>query len=395
MPRRGENIYKRKDGRWEARILKPDGKYKSVYSKSYKEVKEKKRTYEDNLQIKEIPLNSIDKVSSQFESWLNSDSVRQLKPSTYEYYYRCIKNYVIPYFNKDKNQRITVLSVHTFVKSIRNNNSLSEAYKRKILAVFKTALRSILKGSGESALVLETVKLPAVPNQEILVFSMKEQRIIEDTILHYADKRALGILLSFYTGIRLGELCALKWEDLDFETRTITITKTVSRLKNFEGGENKTILLVGSPKSIKSIRKIPLPSFLITMLDKYNQCKNDNGYIISGSEMPVEPRTYQKLYASVLKKARVKYRKFHAIRHTFATRSLELGVDIKTLSDILGHSSVSITLNTYAHSLMEQKIIAIEKLNSMHYMFMESDSFIVNEFVKQPESPMVMSSLRR
>ena len=109
--------------------------------------------------------------------------------------------------------------------------------------------------------------------------------------------------------------------------------------------------------------------------------ENENCYVLSGSDDPLDPRTYQRLFKKILDAAGVKKRKFHAIRHTFATRALELGVDIKTLSEILGHTNVSITLNTYAHSLMEQKKKAIDKLNEMHIIQMESDSYAVTDFV--------------
>lgn len=386
MARRGENIYKRKDGRWEGRLLKTDGKYKSVYGKTYREVKEKKKNYQEQLQLHEDRPKAANNVSGLFASWLKSDTVRQVRPSTYEYYHCCIFKYVIPFFNKDKNQQLTVFSVHAFVKSIRDNCSLSEAYQRKILTVFKTALRKILKGSAGYSTILDTVKLPAVQNEEVQVFTMKEQRLIEKAALKYNDCRALGILLGFYTGIRIGELCALKWGDLDFEARTMTVMKTVSRVKNFKEGENKTTLLVRAPKSHKSTRKIPMPDFLVKISENYRMFENENHYLFSGTKNPAEPRTYQKLYKRILEEAGVKYRKFHTIRHTFATRALELGVDIKTLSDILGHANVSITLNIYAHSLMEQKKIAIDKLNELHASFMQDVSFTVNDFVTLPKT---------
>ena len=142
------------------------------------------------------------------------------------------------------------------------------------------------------------------------------------------------------------------------------------------------MLLVGSPKSKKSVRKIPLPDFMLKhSAELKTYYANENNYVISGTDTPIDPRTYQRLYNNVIKSAGVKYRKFHAIRHTFATRALEVGVDIKTLSEILGHASVSITLNIYAHSLMEQKKIAMDKLNNMHITYMEPVSLTVKNSV--------------
>ena len=378
MPRRGENIYKRKDGRWEGRILKPDGKYQYVYAKTYKEVKEKKNNFQEYVKPhKEKAPGAAKSATGLFELWLKCGVVNQVKPSTYENYYRCIQKYVVPFFRKT-DDRITELQVEQFVKLISDNASLSESYRRKIISIFKSALREILKGSVEYAPIIEKVKLPKAENTVVQVFSVKEQRLVENAVKHSEDKRALGILLCFYTGIRLGELCALKWGDIDFEAGTMSIVRTISRIKNFQQPANKSTLLVGMPKSRKSIRKIPLPGFLLKLANELEMyAENENYYVLSCSKNPIEPRTYQKLFKRILASAGVEDRKFHAIRHTFATRALELGIDIKTLSEILGHSNVSITLNIYAHSLMEQKKIAIDKLNDMHITHMEIDPFAV------------------
>lgn len=381
MSRRGENIYKRKDGRWEGRILKPNSKYQYIYAKTYKELKEKKKNLQEDLILynNKTP-NSFKNSVHLFELWLENDVVNRVKPSTYENYYRCIQKYVIPFFKKTENIRISEFSVVQFVELINNNVSLSSSYKRKIISIFKTALNDILKGSSEYESIINKIKLPKVKNTTVQVFSIKEQRLIENAALCSNDIRAVGIVLCFYTGIRLGELCALKWNDIDFEAGTMSITRTVSRTKNFLKEGNKTMLYVGMPKSQKSIRKIPLPEFLMKLSNKY-KIESDNCYILSGTNTPFDPRTYQKIFKKILASAEVKDHKFHAIRHTFATRALELGVDIKTLSEILGHSNVSITLNIYAHSLMEQKKIAIDKLNKMHIMYMKPDTFAVNNSV--------------
>jgi len=381
MPRRGENIYKRKDGRWEARILRPDGKYKYVYAKTYKEVKEKKNNFKEG-QTQERTPDTIKCASQLFEQWLNKSFHSCIKRSTYENYYSCMYKYVIPFFRYSDNDQLTEFQVGQFVKSIYENTSLTNSYKKKILSIFKTALREIIKTSGNNASITEIIKLPKAENSAVQVFSIKEQRLVENAAMHSKDKRLLGVLLCFYTGIRLGELCALTWEDIDFEAGTMSINKTVGRTKNFQPSEAKTSLLISMPKSQNSIRKIPLPGFILKMSGESRIHKQgENCYILSGSDTPLDPRTYQKLFKKLLVSAGVKNRKFHAIRHTFATRALELGVDIKTLSEILGHSNVSITLNIYTHSLLEQKKIAINKLNDMHLAHMEIASLAVTTSV--------------
>lgn len=372
MPRRGENIYKRKDGRWEGRSLKQSGKYQYFYSKTYKGVKEKMKNFQENYKIsRKKRTGGAQAAAELFESWLEDISIR-VKPSTYESYYRCINKYVIPYFQQNKNKQITETTVIRFVKSIHENTCLAESSKKKNLTIFKIALKEILKGAPEAFSIIEQVRFPKPEDKEVQVFSMKEQRLIEYAALHSKDKRAIGIILCFYTGIRLGELCALKWSDVDMDTGTLSITRTVSRIKHFEEGANKTALFVGAPKSRKSLRKIPLPGFLLKMTEERRLLhENDDRYLFTGGDLPFDPRCFQKLYKKILLEAKVQDRKFHAIRHTFATRALELGVDIKTISEILGHSSVSITLNVYAHSLMEQKKAAIEKFNDMYNLNIE------------------------
>lgn len=382
MPRRGENIYKRRDGRWESRIPKPNGKYQYVYAKTYKEVKEKRTNYQEQMKTNGTkPSTALKSAAELFEAWLNNIK-NQVKPSTYGNYYCNMKKYVIPFFKEARNEQITELSVARFVKSIRDNILLAESTKRKILVVFKTALRQILKGSADCSPILEVIDLPKTGTTSVQVFSMKEQRLVENAALHSDNKAAHGIVLCFYTGIRLGELCALKWSDIDFEAGTMSVSRTVSRVKSFIQDGNKTELLVGTPKSNKSVRKIPLPDFMLKRSAEFKACYvNENDYVISRTDTPIDPRTYQKLYKKIIADSGVEYRKFHAIRHTFATRALELGVDIKTLSEILGHANVSITLNIYAHSLMEQKKIAMDKLNNMHIMYMGHTPFAVTNSV--------------
>ena len=366
MPRRGENIYKRKDGRWEGRLLKKDGKYQYFYDSSYKGVKEKmKHSPETKKSKKKQDAVPAKDAAGLLEAWLE-DTAQRVKPSTYDSYYRCMNKYIIPFYENNKYSRITEESVFRFTKLMKEETDLADSSRRKVLAIFKIALREILKGSPEYIAILEQIKPPKGGEKEVEVFSMKDQRLIEQAALHHEDKRAIGVVMCFYTGIRLGELCALKWKDLDLETGTLSVNRTVSRVRNLEDGEDKTMLFVGSPKSRKSLRKIPLPEFLLQRLKAKRGEFDEEDYIYSGNQQPYDPRRFQKLYKRILNQAGVTDRKFHAIRHTFATRALELGVDIKTISELLGHSSVSITLNIYAHSLMEQKKAAIEKFNDLY-----------------------------
>lgn len=383
MPRRGENIYKRKDGRWEGRVLKSPGKYQYVYAKTYKEVREKKKLLQEDIS-RQLSINThiICDAAKEFTAWLNGDLASRVKPSTYESYYRCIIGYVIPFYQEKGNEQISLQTTSEFSCRINNHEKFSGSYRRKILTIYKTALREIMKGNNECDNILNAIQLPRKITAEVQVFSVKEQRKIEKAIIQSPDKRCLGILLCFYTGIRLGEICGLKWEDIDFDAGTMVVTRTVSRIKNFNETKKKTVLFIGKPKSNHSVRKIPLPDFLLDLARELNMESSDEShFILTNTELPMDPRKYQKLFQKLLIHARVKKRKFHAIRHTFATRALELGVDIKTLSEILGHSNVSITLNIYAHSMYEQKKKAMGKLNAMYVMHTETALLAVTNSV--------------
>lgn len=384
MPRKGENIYKRKDGRWEGRVILPDGKYRSLYAKTYKEVRLKMKDTRELNKTKKIKKEINTKSATDlFEAWLTGEITTRLKPSTYENYYYCINRYVIPFFKHNVNSQITEESIKRLVEEINCNTALSATYRKKILSILKTALKEINKEFPHVPAVAEFVTLPRVKSsKKVEVFTMREQRLIEHIVYQSRDKRLLGITLCFYSGIRLGELCGLKWGDFDFEAGVVSISRTVSRVKNQEMSDEKTILHVGTPKSETSLRKIPIPAFLLDNLKENNALINqEDCYVLSSKTVPFDPRIYQRIYKRVLAEAGVNDRKFHTIRHTFATRALELGVDIKTLSEILGHSNVNITLNVYAHSLMEQKKIAIEKFNDMHITYMRSNVFAVDSTV--------------
>ncbi len=364
MSKRGENIYKRKDGRWEARRRLTNGKYVSIYGKTYSEAKRKLNERIEGMNDNKKTENCNQKIIEELDRWLFETSKR-VKLSTYENYYYCMKTYVFPFFEESKACVLTKDSLECFANSIRDNHTLSEAYRNKILTIFKIALRSIIQESRYKHELLNTLIITRKQKKAIMVFSIEEQRAIEKELIKDGNIKAVGILLCFYSGIRLGELAAIKWEDIDIVSKCITIKKTLSRKKNFEEGVKKTILHISSPKNSSSNRYIPLPQFLFDMLAKYNK-EDGDAYMLTNKSVPIDPRTLQRYYENILKRANIKYRKFHTIRHTFATRALEIGIDVKTVSELLGHSSVSTTLNIYAHSLMEQKKKAIEKLGAMH-----------------------------
>lgn len=381
MSRRGENIYKRKDGRWEGRVLKPDGKYIYLYGKSYREVREKKKNITNHEVIVQNLTVAKTNATTLFQNWLKNQSFGRIRRSTYDSYYCCICKYVIPFFQSAEDQ-LSERRIEEFVQAVALNQQLSFFYRKKLISIFKTAVRAVAKETGISLPTLNNLQFSKRANTPVEVFTEKEQIRIEQAILSSNDFRAYSILLCFYTGIRLGELCALRWENIDLESGVMSITATVARVNNYDPQGYKTTMVTGAPKSRNSCRKIPIPAFMTALIKNFApDDRLETNYVFSSTDKPTEPRTIQRLYKKILKSANVDERKFHVIRHTFATRALEHGIDIKTLSEILGHSSVVITLNIYVHSMLEQKKIAIQKMNSMYLSHEATAICAVNEAV--------------
>lgn len=192
------------------------------------------------------------------------------------------------------------------------------------------------------------------------MFSKEEQKIIECSLNIDESPNELGILICLYTGLRIGEVCGLKWQDINFQSNSLSVNRTIQRMSI----DNQSQLVELSPKSESSCRKIPIPTFLMEYLNKVRLNSSDE-YVLSINSHMMDPRTYQNQYKRILEKSGVKYINFHGLRHTFSVRALEAGFDIKTLSEILGHADATITLQRYAHSLDEHKRNSMERLSEL------------------------------
>lgn len=194
------------------------------------------------------------------------------------------------------------------------------------------------------------------------VLERYEERRLLRVLLRNMDRCKLGVFLCLYTGIRVGELCALKWENISLQERTVTVKETMQRLQTNRGvGGQKTQILITEPKSAAARRVIPIPDFVADRLSFFES--SDKAFLLTGSVTDyIEPRTMQNRFKGYLKECRIEDANFHALRHTFATRCIESGFDVKTLSEILGHSSVRITLDKYVHSTIDWKRSNMDKL---------------------------------
>ena len=209
---------------------------------------------------------------------------------------------------------------------------------------------------------LKSIKFKAV-QKPIIILTKSQQAALENRLTSKLNVRKVCLLLCLYTGLRVGEVSGLKWEDIDFGNNSLTVRRTIERIRNTdENIPSKTVLIESSPKSDKSSRTIPFPSFLATYLQAFKGA--DKNYILSGSEKKYDPRLFQSFYHRILKSCGIEKNKFHTTRHTFSTRAIESKMDIKTLSELLGHSSIEITLKLYVHPSYELKKMSIENLVS-------------------------------
>ena len=329
-----------------------------MYGKTYKEAKEKLTFAKVNAKEKIKRISSDMTVSDWFDKWL--DSQKRIKRSSYTTYSSNINKHIKKKLGKIKLKMLTDEHIQNFI------DDLSKELAAKSVSSVFSILRLGLIDAYEKNLSVELcrkIKLPKVKRNEVKVFTKIEQKAIEQYIEQSAYPNDIGILICFYTGIRIGELCALDLNrDIDLKRGVISIQHTLYRVKS-ENGNKKTELRISTPKSESSIRDIPLPKFLIA---KLSAIENGSGFLIQKNGKFIEPNVYARRYKKILEELDIPYRKFHATRHTFATRALEIGMDIKTLSEILGHSSPTVTLNLYSHSLPEHKKKEMDRLGKLY-----------------------------
>lgn len=378
MPRRGENIYKRKDGRWEARYIyaySTNGKprYRSIYAPDYLGVKKKQKQAiqqinpADLKQQMEHPKRTISYYSLL---WLNQIS-RSSKESTFVRYRFIYEHYIQPSLEHiricDFNNKIYEAFINQLLDSGRKDGT---GLSSKMVLDIRSVLKGILEFAEKSGelipcnLNLYPIKLKTKP---FYVLSKKEHQVLQEALLQDLNGRNLGILTSLYTGLRLGELCALQWSDINFEDQIIEVTKTMQRIKDYsETAAHKTKIVITSPKTSGSMRKVPIPVFLLELLQDVKVSSESDAYLLTGlSDKFYEPRSMEYYFKKILRQCNLNSVHFHCLRHTFATRCVELGFDVKTLSEILGHSNINTTLNRYVHPSMELKQQNMEKLNEI------------------------------
>ncbi len=347
-----ESTYYRKDGRWECRITlgkDESGRRikRSFYGHTREEAERKAMISRENSG--DIYTVTEMTVSELISGWFCAVSAR-LKASTVANYRMKIEKHLIPAFGNRPCCALRSKDVCAFIEE-KLKHGLSVRYVADIIVLLKSVFRY---ASREYHIqnAIESVAVPKKTKPQIRILSEGEQRSLERYIGINQNLTTLGVSISLHMGLRIGELCALKWQDIDFEKRTLTVRHTLQRIKT-KNGAKKTKLILSGPKSESSMREIPIPECVMKMMKKFRN--SEDYYVLSGTEKPIEPRTVQYRFAKILKNENLPSVHFHSLRHLFATNCVALGFDVKTLSELLGHSSVGITLNRYVHTSMARK----------------------------------------
>lgn len=295
------------------------------------------------------------------EEWLSTKR-DYVKESTYANYIFLMEKHILPQFG---NEPVSSLNGKRIQRSVKfwlekgrcdGKGGLSRKTVKDMLVVFRMCLCDYGQ-AYECAIPSWKVEFPpenTVNRREVL--SRKQQQMLVEWIKHDLNYETIGYAVTLYTGIRIGELCALKWGDVNIERKSISVTKTIQRvyLKDQMEGKGYTKVTITTPKSRKSVREIPMSESLFELIEKFGK-QDPEHYLVTGTKNFMEPRLYRKHYARFLEKRKATYIHFHGLRHTFATRCVESGADYKVVSELLGHASVNLTLNLYVHPQWEDK----------------------------------------
>ncbi len=373
MGRRGENIHKRRDGRWEARVVQgapTAGKtnYKYFYGRSYQAVRKKKQDFLAAAQVRPsaavVVTGPGPELAQVAADWLLCKK-EGVKPSTFARYAVMVETHIVPDLGSLRVTQVDGRRLTEFFAEKQAHGRLRDGgpLAGKTVADLRAVLVQIMGYARERGLIETVPEFPPVGcrRPEVSVLSRQEQERLEGAVLREDTPFGLGVLLALYGGLRIGEVCALQWRDFDRENGTVSVRKTISRICVRDGGGGgKTRVVQDRPKTDCSLRTVPLPGPVADYLAQ--RCRGEDCYVATGTGQPMEPRVCLERYKRLLRRAGLAERTFHTLRHTFATRCVEHGVDVKSLSEMMGHSDVRITLQRYVHPSMEVKRAQVNKL---------------------------------
>ncbi len=361
MSRKGEAIYHRKDGLWEARYIKEvdafgKKKYGSVYGHSYREAKEKRQDALDHILLYQTgkPTRKIT-ITHLTNEWLYINK-NKVKISTFQRYEGFIKNHINGIIGQMSAIYLSTATIHEFSLKLLNKG-LSNQSVNSVLVFLHSCMKY---GHRQYNLPLPEFIYLSCDKKEMRVLSEEEQKKLVKYLINDMDIYKLGVLTALYTGLRVGELCALQWDDIVDDA--ITIRRTVQRLRKNDGVG--TELYIGPPKTKTSARIIPIPSFLNKKIEYFRNANRGQTYFLGTEKIPViEPRIMQYKFKKYMEELDISDATFHCLRHSFATMCITVGFDVKSLSTILGHASSITTLDRYVHSSFALKKSNMELLS--------------------------------
>ena len=371
MSRRGENIYKRKDGRWEGRYKKgfsPDGRtlYGYCYGKTYREVKEKLSVFNSPTAANQGNHTKGQKRFCEFcDEWLSACRNR-VKLSTFITYTTAVEKHIKPYFGGHPPADITSDMVDSFTELLLNEKKLSPKTVKDYLVVLKSIFKFTSRTLGSVGLI--EVTMPKQTREEMRVLSVEEQNKLFRFLLTEPDPCKFGTLVALLTGLSIGEVCALRCSDISLTEKTIKVRETMQRVKNLDGDGAKTKIIFSKPKTNNSARVVPLTNTAYELCKKHMNLSDPQAFLLTGSSSKyIEPRILQFKIKQYGAACGIENIHFHTLRHTFATRCVEVGFEIKSLSEVLGHATPKITLERYVHSSIEFKRQNMIKLEAIGF----------------------------
>ena len=294
--------------------------------------------------------------------WLENYIRPSVKVRTYERYRLIVEQHIKDKIGGIELNNLSPLVLQSFITELlqrgncRTGNGLSANSVNAIISVIQSSLKTAHLLGLTKEYTTDKLKRPKLKEKPVECFTLAEQKQIEQAIRNGKKDKLYGILLCLYSGLRIGELIALQWSDIDFAKGILTVSKSCH--------DGKTGLTMDEPKTATSRRVIPLPKQLLPILKSIKK-KSDSPFMVSANGKPVSVRSYQRSFELLLKRLNIPHKGFHSLRHTFATRALECGMDVKTLSEILGHKNPTVTLNRYAHSLMGHKADMMNRLGKL------------------------------
>lgn len=303
-------------------------------------------------------MNQQKTISQIIELW-KTNKKQYVKKSSFSAYSLLIENHLVPVFGNKQSIEETEVQAFVFQKL---EQKLSTKTIKDILIVLKMILKYGAKNKWIDYQPFDLQFPTERTKQSIEVLSRVNQKKLMQYTQEHFTFRNLGVLICLSSGMRIGEICALKWEDIDIENGLINVRRTIQRIYSIENNVRKTEIIIDTPKTKHSIREIPMNKDLLKMIKPMKKIVNNSYFVLTNDAKPTEPRTYRNYYKKLMRKLEMPELKFHGLRHSFATRCIESKCDYKTVSVLLGHSNISTTLNLYVHPNLEQKKKAIEQM---------------------------------